>query len=322
MEGLRFKSLSYRGLNTIIAFVILILIFVFFTPNHLFVDPRNLASMAKLIPDIGLVALGVGVLMICGEFDLSVVSILPMSSYIFTLMLIGGVSPVIAFLITLPVGATLGLINGLITVKTGMSSFITTLGTMMFWRGVVFAWSRMAPISIQNYVPVGSFLNNLLTETIGFMPIQAIWLIFFTLVLGLILHFHKFGNWIYATGSNKEAARAMGVNTGMVKTICFMIVGTLCAFAAVMQSVRLGSFAATQGIGFELKAIAAAVVGGTSLRGGVGNIVGIFLGALTIQILENGLILMRVPVFGVSTFIGAAVIIFVMLNSFFERRIV
>jgi simple sugar transport system permease protein len=322
MEGLRFKSLSYRGLNTIIAFVILILIFVFFTPNHLFVDPRNLASMAKLIPDIGLVALGVGVLMICGEFDLSVVSTLPMCSYIFTLMLIGGVSPVIAFLITLPVGATLGLINGLITVKTGMSSFITTLGTMMFWRGVVFAWSHMAPISIQNYVPVGSFLNNLLTETIGFMPIQAIWLIFFTLVLGLILHFHKFGNWIYATGSNKEAARAMGVNTGMVKTICFMIVGTLCAFAAVMQSVRLGSFAATQGIGFELKAIAAAVVGGTSLRGGVGNIVGIFLGALTIQILENGLILMRVPVFGVSTFIGAAVIIFVMLNSFFERRIV
>jgi len=112
----------------------------------------------------------------------------------------------------------------------------------------------------------------------------------------------------------------MGINTDRVKTICFMIVGVLCGFAAVMQLLRLGSFAATQGIGFELKAIAASVVGGTSLRGGIGSMAGIFLGALTIQILENGLIFMRVPVFGITTFIGLAIILFVILNNYIERK--
>jgi len=92
----------------------------------------------------------------------------------------------------------------------------------------------------------------------------------------VVLHFHKFGNWVYATGDNKEAARAMGINTDRVKTICFMIVGILCAFVGVMQLLRLGSFAATQGLGFELKAIAASVVGGTFLMGGVGSIAGVF----------------------------------------------
>ena len=99
-----------------------------------------------------------------------------------------------------------------------------------------------------------------------------------------------------------------------------MIIGVLCAWAAVMQSVRLGSFAATQGIGFELRAIAAVVVGGTSLRGGVGSMLGIALGVFIIQIIENGLILMQVPVFGVETFIGIAVILFVILNNLTNQQ--
>ena len=144
----------------------------------------------------------------------------------------------------------------------------------------------------------------------------------FGLILGAVLHFHKFGNWVYATGDNKEAARAMGINTDRVKVICFMIVGILCAFAGVMQLLRIESYAATQGLGFELKAIASSVVGGTFLMGGVGSIAGIFLGTLTIQIMENGLILMRVPVFGVSAFIGLAIILFVILNTYMGRKII
>jgi simple sugar transport system permease protein len=274
------------------------------------------------MPDLGVVTLGVGMLMICGEFDLSVSSVLPLSSYIFTLLLIGGANPILALLVALAAGAILGLVNGLIRVRTGISSFIVILGTMMFWRGVLYVWSRMAPISIRAYVPTGSALERALTGTIGFVPVQIIWFVLFAVILGLVLHFHKFGNWVYSTGDNKEAARAMGININMVKTLCFVIVGVLSAFAGVMQAVRLGSFAATQGIGFELGAIAAAVVGGTSLFGGVGTMAGIFLGALTIPILQNGLILMGVPVFGVTAFIGAAVILFVIVNTFVERRVI
>lgn len=321
MNEIKSKIFYFRGVNTLVTFIVLILIFAFFTPDRLFIDPRNLASLAKLIPDVAIVAVGVGLLMICGEFDLSVASVLPLCSYIFTLFLISGMSPLVALIIVIPIGAVFGFINGFITIKTGISSFIITLGTMMFWRGILFTWSRMAPISIRGYVPSDSPFGNVFTGTIGVIPVQFIWFIGFTVILALVLHFHKFGNWIYSTGSNKEAARAMSVNTNLVKIICFIIVSILCAIVGVMQSVRLGSFAATQGIGLELKAIAAAVVGGTSLRGGVGNMIGIFLGALTIQILENGLILMRVPVFGVGAFIGAAIILFVMINSFFERRL-
>ncbi len=322
MKELAAKITTYRGISTLLVFVVLVIVFVFLTPNRLFVDPRNLALLAKLMPDLGIVALGVGILMICGEFDLSVSSVLPLSSYIFTLLLVGGANPILALLVALAAGAILGLVNGLITVRTGISSFITTLGTMMFWRGVLYVWSRVAPVSIRAYVPTGSALERALTGTIGFVPVQIIWFVLFAVILGLLLHLHKFGNWIYSTGDNKEAARAMGINTNMVKTLCFVIVGVLCAFSAVMQSIRLGSFAATQGIGFELRAIAAAVVGGTSLFGGVGTMAGVFLGALTIPILDNGLILMGVPVFGVGAFIGLATILFVMLNTFVERRVV
>jgi len=135
-----------------------------------------------------------------------------------------------------------------------------------------------------------------------------------------MLHQSKFGNWIYATGSNQEAARAMGISVRTVKTVCYMIIGVLCAWVAVMQSVRLGSFAATQGIGFELKTIAAVVVGGVALTGGVGSMLGIVLGIFIIRIVENGLILLQVPVFGVELFIGVAVVVFVLLNGFVNRR--
>jgi len=161
----------------------------------------------------------------------------------------------------------------------------------------------------------------MLNGKIGNIPVQTIWFVAFAIILGIILHFHRFGNWIYATGDNQEAARAMGINTNLVKIICFMIVGVLCAFAGCMQSVRLGSFAATQGVGSELRAMAACVIGGTSLRGGIGSMMGVFLGILTLHILDNGLVLMRVPVFGVNAFIGLATIFFVLLNSYLDRKI-
>ena len=147
-----------------------------------------------------------------------------------------------------------------------------------------------------------------------------LWFAGIAVLLGLLLHSHRFGNWIYATGGNRLAARAMGIDTDLVKIVCFVIVGLLCALSGLMETLRLESFYSTQGKGFELKAIAACVVGGTLLTGGRGGMVGIFLGVLVVELLENGLILMRVPVFGISAFIGLAVVLFVLLNSWIDRR--
>lgn len=321
MQGKRYRYIQWDAHSSPIAFIVAVLIFAIFTPNHLFIDPRNLRSLAKLTPDIGIVALGIGILMICGEFDLSIASVLPFCSYIFTMFFKAGLNPFAGLLLLLPIGAVFGLLNGIIVVGTGLPSFIITLSMMMFWRGLLYGLSRMMPISILSYVSKHPGFEKMLTGQLGPIPMQIIWFLGFAVVLGFMLHRNKFGNWIYATGSNPQAARAMGISIGLVKTICYMIIGALCAFASVMQSVRLGSFAATQGIGFELKAIAAVVVGGTSLRGGVGRMLGICLGVFIIQIVENGLILMQVPVFGVETFIGVAVVVFVILNTAVRRRV-
>jgi simple sugar transport system permease protein len=153
----------------------------------------------------------------------------------------------------------------------------------------------------------------------GVFPVQTLWFVFFAILLGFILHYHKFGNWVFVTGDNETAARAMGINTDMVKIVCFMIVGLLCSIMGMMQCLRIESFTANQGVGFELKAIASAVVGGTSLMGGIGSVLGIFLGTLTIQIIENGVILMGLPAFGINTFIGAVIILFAILNKYITR---
>ncbi|MEN3184762.1 MAG: ABC transporter permease, partial [Atribacterota bacterium] len=254
-------------------------------------------------------------------FDLSIGSILVFCSFIFLRLFEAQVPLFFIALITILVGAALGIINGLITVRGQIPSFITTLGTMMMWRGLALLLSggeqRGCDVST---APSRYFLPFFTGRIGGILPAQAFFFIVFAIFLGILLHYHRFGNWIYATGDNRDAARAMGINTDLVKTICFMIVGILCGFSACMQAVRIGSFAATQGIGFELRAIAACAVGGTSLRGGVGSMPGIVLGALTIPILDNGLILLRVPVFGISAFIGIATILFVVLNSYVERR--
>ena len=149
------------------------------------------------MPDLGVVALGVGVLMISGEFDLSIGSIIPMSSYIFVKLLEGELPLIVIPFITLLVGALMGLFNGLLVVKVKLPSFIATLGTMMFWRGVLYLSCRMMPIGIRAFLEPGSWLENMFVGKIGgAIPVQILWFIFFSIILGLLLHSHRFGNWI------------------------------------------------------------------------------------------------------------------------------
>ena len=311
------RFLSYRSSSVFLTFIGLVLFFTFFS-RYRFISPGNIEVLLALGCEFSIIALEVGILMICGEFDLSIGSILVFCSFVFVILFEAGMNLFLAGLITLIAGAFLGLLNGVITAKGHIPSFITTLGMMMFWRGLTLLLSHgyTRPFNPE----VSPFFCHILTGEIGGIPVQAIWFAAFGLILGILLHFHKFGNWVYATGDNREAARAMGINTDRVKTICFMIVSVLCAFVGILQLLRMGTFTCTQGVGFELKAIAASVVGGTFLMGGIGSMMGIFLGAITIQILENGLILMRVPVFGISAFIGLAIILFVILNTYIERK--
>jgi simple sugar transport system permease protein len=314
------RFFSYKVSFTLIVFVVLLIIFGIFTVDHSFFKREHLLALGKLAPDLGIVSLGVGTLMISGEFDLSVASTIPMSSFVFVKLLGWGAPLIVILFFTLFTGVLIGFLNGILVVNSKIPSFIVTLGTMLFWRGLVYAASRMMPIGIRAWLDFGTWLENMFVGSIGgVFPVQIIWFIFFAAILGIILHFHRFGNWIYVTGDNQTAARAMGIETGKVKIVCYVIVGVLCSFMGLIQALRIESFTANQGVGFELKAIASSVVGGTSLMGGIGSIPGIFLGTLTIQIIENGLILMGAPAFGISAFIGAGIILFAVLNVYVER---
>jgi simple sugar transport system permease protein len=310
------RFLARRATFTIIAFVALLAFFGLFTTDRNFFRAENMTALARLAPDLGIVALGVGVLMIAGEFDLSIAATIPLSSFVFV-KLLGWNAPLgLALALTLVSGMVVGCINGLMVTRTHLPSFIVTLGTLLFWRGLIFAASRMMPIGLRGWLGAGSWLDRVFGGSLwGAFPVQFLWFLFFALLLGLLVHVHTFGNWVYVIGDNETAARAMGIDTGLVKIICFVMVGFLAGFVGLVQNLRIESFAANQGVGFELKAIASSVVGGTSLMGGIGSIPGIFLGTLTIQIIENGLILMGAPPFGISAFIGAAIILFAVLNA-------
>lgn len=223
-----------------------------------------------------------------------------------------------AGILVLFLGALLGLFNGFITVKMKIPSFVTTLGAMMIWRGVTLLFSGGYAIPIQIS---GTFFSNLLSYRIfQLIPMQSLWFLLFALILGAILHFHQYGNWIFATGDKKESARAMGIPIDRVKMACFSILGLLCAFAAILQTVRLGAFSSRAGDGWELRAIAASVVGGTLLWGGSGSMAGIFWGAYIIIVLENGLVVMRIPNDYTYIVYGIIIVSSVVLHSFLEKK--
>jgi simple sugar transport system permease protein len=316
----KFSGLLFNvsSLGTIGIFIILIIFLAFFTPDHGFVQAGNIRNLLFYGSEFTVIVLGAGMLMISGEFDLSVGSVLAFCSFIFVRLFAMGINPLIVTIITLICGSVIGMINGLITTKGRILSFVATLGTMMFWRGttLMLTSGEMMPLDSSKF----KFFTFSLIGRIGnFFPMQTIWLILFAAILGLILHRHRFGNWIFSTGNNEKAARSMAINTDRVKIICFIIVGFLVAFAAVIQSLRLSAFSSRVGTGWELKVIAAAVVGGTSLLGGRGNMLGILIGAFIVVIIENAISIARLSYEWSYIFFGIIILFSVMLDLLIER---
>lgn len=315
----KFSIFVFRPIGLLIAFILIVAVVAILSPGYNFIRRGNIEILLSIGSEFSIVVLGVGLLMIAGEFDLSIGSNLVLSSFIFIRLFELGLNPFIATFITLATGASIGLINSLITVKSRIPSFITTLGMMQLLRGLTLLLSGGAtrPADLSGFI---GFYNILIGYIGNLLRAQAIWLVLFALILGFLLHNHRFGNWIYATGDNKEAARAMGINTDRVKIMCFVIVGILCAFVAVMQIVRVRAFSSRAGDGWELRAIAAAVVGGTSLRGGIGGMPSIFIGALIVTVIENALILLRLPYEWTYMVYGLLIIISVSIDTFIEKR--
>jgi simple sugar transport system permease protein len=226
-----------------------VLFLIFSLINNKFLTKENLFIIIKTMPELGIVAIGMTMLIISGEFDLSVGSTFAFAPFIMAILNERlGWNGFLAFGMSVLIGIAIGCINGAITTKVGIPSFITTLGTMMAWRGAVLLVSSGFPQSFLRDQPVA----KLFTGSISGFPVQFFWFVFFAVLMWIILENYRFGNWTYVTGGNRDAAIALGVPVDLVKIINFMVVGGLSALAGSIQVFRMGSGYSIAGQGMEL----------------------------------------------------------------------
>jgi ribose/xylose/arabinose/galactoside ABC-type transport system permease subunit len=303
--------------------MILVGLSVFFsiiTPGHKFLSTPVINILLEVSPTVLIVTVAMALLLISGEFDLSVGSIYVLTASVVAMLYTNyGVNPAIAILAGLALGGFCGFINGVIVTQLGISSLIVTLGTMWAFRGIAYVITNGSEIP---YYPerTSPIFLNFFCGKIWNIPVQFLWLIVVTILLWVLLEHTKIGNWIFATGSNKESARMMGINTNGTKIICFIIMGVLSAFAGIIQAtrIRIADPSAVQTL--NLEAIAGAVVGGTSLSGGVGSILGAVLGALCIRVLSIGLTMMGLSPYYFQIATGVLLVIAVAANVKIKQK--
>ena len=309
------KALRYKDISIVIITAALFIIFALV--NNKFLTKENLKIILKVIPELGIVAIGMTMLIISGEFDLSVGSTFSFAPFIMAALTERmGYNMVLALLMGILVGVGIGFINGAITTKIGIPSFITTLGTMMAWRGAVLLASAGFPQAYQRDLPIA----KVFTGRIGDFPVQFIWFIVLAIIIWVILENTRFGNWVYVTGGNRNAAVALGIPVDRVKIINFMLLGGLSSLAGSIQVFRMGSAYSNAGIGMELQAIGATVIGGTMLTGGSGTIIGTIMGTIIIFSVENIIVLSGAPAFWFRTFVGVIVIIAVSAHILIQGK--
>jgi simple sugar transport system permease protein len=285
-----------------------------------FYTAGNLGVLSQQVPIMAIVAIGAGFLMISGEFDLSVAGIYTVVPYVVAIASVRwALHPGLALLIGLAVAVVVALVNGLVTVRLRVPSFIATLGMMFFLRGVS-RWVAIDPKTGQpGPIPfdLGDTFHALTAGTLfGPVHAQAVWLLGVALLAVVLLTRHTFGNHLMATGGDVDASEKNGIDTRRIKVLAFVVCAVCAALAGVLQSARIGVVSPASTLnGLELASIAACVVGGVHLFGGRGNVLGMVLGATLLVVVENLLVLVRAPGEYSPAFIGAIVIASVIFNS-------
>lgn len=306
------KSNSQSLIQKIGPFIGLLLIVIVITimnPNFLTIN--NLFNVLRQVSINALIAFGMTFVILTGGIDLSVGSILALTGAVTAGFLASGMDPILAMFLGLLLGAILGAINGVIIAKGKVAPFIATLATMTIYRGLTLVYTGGKPTS-----GLGDSLSFQLLGKGYFLgiPVPIVTMALAFGVLYFILKKTTFGRRVYAVGGNEEASRLSGINVDRIKIYVYSLTGMLAALSALILTSRLNSAQPTAGSMFELDAIAAVVLGGTSLTGGRGWIVGTVIGALIIGVLNNGLNLIGVSSFFQQVVKGAVILVAVLLD--------
>ncbi len=292
---------SKSGLRQILMFASLFLLFTFFSiasPN--FLTYENVIAILLATCVNGLLALGVTFVIITGGIDLSIGTVMTISAVMSGVFITFWKLPVfIGVLGGILTGTLAGFINGFVISKMKLPPFIATLGMMMIAKGLALVISGCKPIyfmdtPIFNKIAMGSILGKIIPGIEEF-PNAILWFLLFIVIANILLNRTALGRYTFAIGSNEDAARLSGLNVDKWKIIIYSLCGTFVGIAGVIMASRLNSAQPALGQGYELDAIAAVVIGGTSLRGGEGSIIGTVIGALIMSTLTNGLRILSVP---------------------------
>ncbi|WP_104666587.1 ABC transporter permease [Ensifer adhaerens] len=296
---------QYGGI--LLSLVMLCVIFSFLNPR--FMSVVNFMNILQQVAVVAIAAFGMTWVILLGEIDLSVGSIIAVAGMVGAQCFAFGLGFAPALVVTLLAGALMGMLNGVLTAKLLLPSFIVTVATMGIYRGMVSLPTNGAPAMIENatWTAIG-------TESFLGLPI-IIWVVaVLFLVNHILLSKTSFGRRAYLTGGNREAAVYSGIKVDRLKITIFMISGVMAAISGVLLSSRLFSAQTNAGMSYELDAIAAAVLGGTSLAGGVGTMVGTLIGALIIGVMNNGMNMLSVPYFYQLIVKGLVILIAVWLD--------
>ncbi|MET3696671.1 monosaccharide ABC transporter membrane protein (CUT2 family) [Bacillus oleivorans] len=304
---------SYGGV--LVALAALVILFSFLTPH--FLNTNNLLTIFSQVSIIAIMAFGMTFVLMIGEIDLSVGSIAALSGLVLGIMLSMGMHAIIAIMIALLVGALAGGANGLISAKWKIPTFIVTVATMEIFRGIGYSTTDAKPVQIDDSFVL--FLGN--KKLFGVVPVSVIITLVLLIVFHILLSKTKFGRRAKITGGNKMSAEYVGINTKALQIRVFMISGIAAAVSGILLSSRLYSAQPNAATGYELDAIAAAVLGGTSLTGGYGTVFGTFIGALIIGVINNGMNLIGLPYFYQQIVKGVIIIVAVYIDVRNKGRI-
>ena len=300
--------------------IILYFIYLFGAPLAFSRFPIYRAFMQSM-PFFGIIAISATFVVTLGEIDLSFPSIVGITSLTFGMVLTGTEGNFfLAFLASMSLGMFAGLINGLLVTKIGIPSIVATIGTLFFWRGLVNVVAQGSGIAIVDVAEYTWHHTLFVSKVFGYIPAQFIWFLVLTIIMQWIYRYHKFGNHIHFVGDNKASAQMMGINVDNVKIIAFVQLGFFSAFAGMLTMYEMLYFWPTQGSGLMLTTLAAVFVGGTSVFGGKGTIIGSFIGVLIIGSLESGIVALGLSGFYIQFIYGLMITLSVTIYALIQRK--
>lgn len=310
----------------------LVLLIIFFSvTNEYFFTSNNIMTVGLQTSTIALIGIGATCVILTGGIDLSTGSVVALSGVAAAIIVNAGVPVPLGMILGILVGGICGLINGILVTRMKLPPFIATLGMMMVARGLALYVTNAAPVSgmPESFANLGNGAlfkiveegaNGLPKVVFAGIPYPVIIMIFITVLFTFALSKLKVGRYLYAIGSNEEAARLSGIKTNIVKIYAYVASGLLSGLTGVILASRLVTAQPNGGVSYELDAIASAVVGGTSLMGGVGTIPGTLIGSFIIGVLRNGLNMNGVSSFVQMIVIGLVIIVAVSLDQLRQSK--